>query len=160
VPLQHPKKGERTPGSGRKPGTPNRVTVAFHALVGQMVNDPLYQHKLRRDFRARRVHPTVEALVWAYHVGKPKTEIELSGGLELSQRFEDDRQKLRTLGLADLEQLAAESQRLVDEAFDRAMSGRLLPLPERQGESSPVSVDVQTLSPPLTDVIHSVTDDK
>lgn len=124
-------KGERTPGSGRKPGTPNKVSVAFRVLIGQMVEDPFYQHKLREDFRKRKVHPTVEALVWAYHIGKPKTEIELSGNLELSQRFENDRERLRGLSLEELEALAEESQAVIDRAFDRAMGGAYLqPLPQ------------------------------
>jgi hypothetical protein len=102
------------------------VSVAFKVLIGQMVEDPLYQHRLRHDFRLRKVHPTVEAMVWAYHAGKPKMELELSGGLELSQRFESDREKLRSLDLAELEALATASQALVDHAFERAKNGRLL----------------------------------
>lgn len=119
-------KGTRTPGSGRKPGTPNKISVAFRVLVQQMVEDPVYQHRLRADFKARRVHPTVESVIWAYHVGKPKQELELSGGLELTQRYESEREKLRGLGLSELEALAAESQALIDRAFDAASNGRLL----------------------------------
>jgi hypothetical protein len=130
-------KGTRHAGSGRKPGTPNRVNVAARALVAQMVGDPFYQHQLRRDFRKRKVHPTIEALVWAYHLGKPATVLELTGNLELSQRFEDERQKLRSLGLAELEALAAESQALVDRAFERAMSGRLLEPAPQVGRAAP-----------------------
>ena len=37
----------------------------------QLVSDPAYQHKLRDDFRRRRVHPSIEVLIWNYHLGKP-----------------------------------------------------------------------------------------
>lgn len=123
---------------GRKPGVPNRRGVGFRTLIAQMIEDPVYQHRLRRDFRARRVHPMVESNIWAYHIGKPKTEIELSGSLELSRRFESDREKLQSLGLAELEALAAASQALVDQAFDAAVSGRLL-------QSVPQDVVVEAL---------------
>ena len=126
-----PPKGERVPGSGRKKGTPSKRGVGFRTLIAQMVEDPEYQHRLRHDFRLRKVHPMVESNIWAYHIGKPKTEIELSGSLELTRRFESDREKLQTLGLAELEALALASQELVDRAFDAAVSGRLLqPAPQ------------------------------
>lgn len=139
-PPPAPPKGTRHPGAGRARGTPNRITVAFKTLLGEMVGDPAYQWRLRRDFRARKVHPTIEAMVWAYHAGKPKTEIELSGNLGISRELEDDRQKLRTLGLTDLQALAAASQALVDQAFERAMDGRLL-------EARPLDVVVEALRP-------------
>ena len=54
----------RTPGSGRKKGTPNRKTVEMRALMAALVDDVDYQHRLREDFRKRRVHSTTEARVW------------------------------------------------------------------------------------------------
>ena len=117
--LQNPPKGTRTPGSGRKKGTPNRITVEAKVLVAQLVNDPAYQHRLRHDFRLRRIHPTVETLVWQYHLGRPTQPIAMSGslGLDVNARLEEERRVFASLDLADLEQLAAESQALVDRAF-------------------------------------------
>lgn len=36
--LPKPKKGERTPGSGRKPGTPNKITRTVKELVAGAVD--------------------------------------------------------------------------------------------------------------------------
>ena len=57
-------KGDRFPGSGRKKGTPNRISVELKTLGRELTTDIAYQHKLREDFRRRRVHPTIEALIW------------------------------------------------------------------------------------------------
>src|SRR5215467_8477591 len=88
-----PPKGTKHPGAGRAKGTPNKISVEVKALVGQLVNDPAYQYRLRHDFRLRRVHPTIEAMIWTYHLGKPKQQIELQGnvGLEVSARLEAER---------------------------------------------------------------------
>jgi hypothetical protein len=37
--LPKPKKGERTPGSGRKPGTPNKITRTVKEIVAKAVAD-------------------------------------------------------------------------------------------------------------------------
>lgn len=112
-------KGTRHPGSGRKPGTPNRITVEARTLVSELVSNPNYQHKLRADFERRKVHPTIESLIWTYHLGKPTQPIAMSGGLALdvTGRLAEEREVFAQLDLADLEQLAAESQALVDRAM-------------------------------------------
>ena len=58
-PPPHPRGTPRTPGSGRKRGTPNRKTVELRQLMGVLAGDVDYQHRLREDFRRRRVHPAV-----------------------------------------------------------------------------------------------------
>jgi hypothetical protein len=120
--LENPPKGTRTPGSGRKPGTLNRVSVQAKVLVGELVTDVAYQSKLRRDFKARKVHPAIETLVWSYHLGKPNQPVELSGGLaiDVNARIEEERRVFAQLDIADLEQLAAESQNLVNRAYQLA----------------------------------------
>jgi hypothetical protein len=123
--LFAPKKGERVPGSGRKPGTPNKISVEVRTLIHQLVNDPAYQLKLRQDFRRRRVHPTIEALIWNYYIGKPKGEIELTGSFAIIQRQQAERERLRSLSVEQLEALAEASQALLDAALD----GRALPQP-------------------------------
>jgi hypothetical protein len=112
-------KGTRPPDSGRQKGTPNRITVEVRTLVSQLLNDVTYQHKLRDDFRRRKVHPTIEALIWTYHLGKPTQPMAMSGSLALdvNARLEEERRIFATLDLHDLEQLAAESQGLVDRAI-------------------------------------------
>jgi hypothetical protein len=83
--------------------------------------------KLRRDFAVRRIHPAIEALVWAYAIGKPKESLELSGQLDISQRLTAERDLLRnTLDAAELEALAAESQATLDRAIEAAKARRQL----------------------------------
>ena len=60
-------------------GTPNRISVEVKTLVAQLMTDVTYQRKLRNDFRRRKVHPTIEALTWTYHLGKPTQSIAVSG---------------------------------------------------------------------------------
>lgn len=139
--LHRPPKGTRTPGSGRKKGTPNRVSVEARTLVSELVNNPIYQHKLRTDFARRRVHPTIESLVWQYHIGKPTQPIAIAGALALdvNARLAEERAIFAQLDLHDLEQLAAESQALVDRALSLAKvaGNRALspPEPAVEGES-------------------------
>lgn len=114
--LPRAPKGTRF-GKGRAKGTPNRVTVEARQLVSELVNDVDYQHKLRRDFRARKLHPTMESLVWAYHLGKPRQDVSVTASVDVHARLEEDRRIFAALDISDLEQLAAESQRLVDKAM-------------------------------------------
>jgi len=78
--------------------------------------------KLRRDFVARKVHPAIESLVWSYHLGKPSQPLEVTGSmaLDVHARLEEERRVFAQLDIRDLEQLAAESQALVDRAFQLA----------------------------------------
>ena len=105
-------------------GTPQNQCGA-RELCAQLVTNERYQAKLRRDFERRKVHPTVENLVWAYHLGKPNQSIDLTGSvaLNVSTRIEQERAAFAALDLHDLELLAAESQRLVDRAFQLAKMG-------------------------------------
>lgn len=119
--LPVPAKGTRHPGAGRKKGVPNRVTVEARLLASQLVNDVNYQHRLRADFKKRRVHPTIESLIWQYHLGKPSQPIAVSGAISLvGEQLDADRRAFAALELADLEVLAAESQALVDRAVAMA----------------------------------------
>jgi hypothetical protein len=119
-PPPPPPKGTRHPGAGRKKGQPNRISVEVRQLVGELVTNVQYQAKLRRDFQARKVHPTIESLVWTYHLGKPTQPIAVSGSMaiDVNARIEEERRIFATLDIADLEQLAAESQALVNRAVE------------------------------------------
>lgn len=125
--LPRPPKGERIPGSGRKKGQPNLATVALKTLVEQLVNNPRYQARLRRDFEGRRVHPTIEALVWAHVVGKPVERVQLQADVSVSGRLAEEREAFALLEVRDMELLAAESQALVDRALMLARRAKALP---------------------------------
>jgi len=95
-------------------------------LASQLVNDVAYQTKLRIDFRRRRVHPTIEGLIWNYHLGKPTQPVAMSGSmaLDVTGRLEEEKRIFAQLDVADLEVLAAESQRLVDRALALTRASR------------------------------------
>ena len=126
------KRGQpRVPGSGRKKGTPNRQVVAARELVSQMINSAEYQYRLRRDFTRRHLHPSIEALMWAYHLGKPKESIEVSGQLDVTQKLTAERDLIRsTLDISELEALAAESQATLDRALSNARARQLVAGPQ------------------------------
>jgi hypothetical protein len=117
--LPKPAKGTRFAGSGRQRGTPNKISVEVKQLVSDLVTDLAYQHRLRRDFRARKVHPTIEALIWTYHLGKPRQTIDVNASVdvEVTAKLEEERRAFAVLDLAEMEALAAESQALVDKAL-------------------------------------------
>jgi hypothetical protein len=143
--LRPHKKGEpRKPGSGRKKGTPNRAVVAAKELCGLLVHDVNYQYRLRKDFAMRRVHPSIEALVWAYGIGKPKETLELSGQLDVSTRLTAERELIRnTLDLSELETLAAQSQAVLDAAITAAKARRQLQPPDIDAEAVPAEASGQ-----------------
>jgi hypothetical protein len=126
-PPPHPKGAPRTPGSGRKKGTPNRRTIELRELMAALLDDVEYQHRLRDDFRKRRVHPSTEVRVWEYIVGKPKETIEVSADVTMNEKLAEERELLRKLSLPELEALAAESQALVDKALAMAQGHGLKP---------------------------------
>jgi hypothetical protein len=91
-------------------------------LMGALVGDIDYQRKFQADFRKRRLHPSIEARVWEYAIGRPTEQIALSANVTLKERLAADRDMLRQLDLEQLEALAAESQALVDHAFAAALA--------------------------------------
>lgn len=114
-------------------GTPNRVSVEARTLAAQLVNDVAYQMKLRRDFKLRKVHPTIEALIWSYHLGRPQQSIDIAArvDIEATARLVEERRAFSVLDVAELEQLAAESQAIVDRALALSAS-RVKPLTAQQ----------------------------
>jgi hypothetical protein len=145
-----PPKGTRHPGAGRRKGTPNRITVEVRQLVSELVNNVNYQHRLRADFERRKVHPTIEALIWSYHLGKPTQPVAVSGGLALdvSGRLEEERRIFAQLDVADLEVLAAESQRLVDRALELTRAAKAEVLPPVT-EPTPQDIDIGAKCPDM-----------
>lgn len=122
-------KGYRHPGSGVKKGYVKPVTIEARALATEMVHDADYQARLRRDFALRRLHPTIESLVWAYAIGKPRQDINLSGSVDVTAKWEAEKAILLQLDVSELEALQADSQALMDRAraMAEARNGRALP---------------------------------
>ena len=115
-PPPRPPGGGKTPGSGRKRGTPNKRTAELQALMRELVHDAAYQHRLRDDFCRRRVHPTTEVAIWTRVLGPPRQTIAVSADIMLDGRLREERELFAQLSLPDLEALATKSQALVDEA--------------------------------------------
>jgi hypothetical protein len=143
--LRPRKPGEpRVPGSGRKKGTKNRRSRAIQELFSALVLDKEYQDRLRRDFTARRVHSSIESLIWYYHAGKPRECIELSGAVAVNQKLLAEREMLRaTLEPDEIETLAIESQRIIDTAIQLARARRQLSV---QQENVPDGEIAKTIS--------------
>jgi hypothetical protein len=117
LPPRRPKGSPRVPGSGRRPGSPNRKTIELRQLMGELVGNVDYQARFSRAFRRRALHPATEMKVWEYVVGKPTQAITVSADLTLDARLREERALFERLDLPDLERLAAKSQALVDEAL-------------------------------------------
>ena len=135
---------------GRRKGTPNRRTIEARLLCSNLVQDIDYQTRLRRDFIRRRVHPSIESMVWAYHLGKPKEQVEMTGKFTMNQRLEAERQLIRsTLDPSELELLAEQSQRLLDEALARAraqqLTGTIIDAVAAPSTAPAISVDAEPL---------------
>ena len=126
-PPPHRRGQPKTPGSGRRRGTPNRKTVELRALMGVLAGDVEYQHRLREDFRRRRIHPTVETLVWSHVIGKPAERVQLSADVTMNQKLEEERELFSRLSLQQMEEIAAESQALVDRVMAMAKANAVTP---------------------------------
>ena len=90
----------------------------------------------RADFRRRRVHPTIEALVWGHVVGKPTERVQLSADVAMTQTLEKERELFSRLTLQQMEELAAESQALVDKVTAMARANSVTPVPATVGAST------------------------
>ena len=127
MPFIRPKGSPKVPGSGRRRGTRNRRTVAAFALASELMNDVEYQYRFRRDFTRRRVHPSIETLIWHYVAGKPKESIQMTGSIDFSERLEAERELF-----GKLERRAAGGNRggaraLVDRVMVMAKANALTP---------------------------------
>ena len=61
------------PGPGRKKGTLNKVTAEAKAACAAIVDDSTYRKKLMVRAKAGKLAPAVEAMLWHYAYGKPKS---------------------------------------------------------------------------------------
>ena len=55
--------------------------------------------------------------MWAHIVGKPTERVQLSADVTMSQKLDQERELFSKLSIEQLEELAAESQALVDKAM-------------------------------------------
>lgn len=74
----HGKPGGK-PGPGRPKGSMNQSTRMARDFARGLIESASYRKKLAADFRARKVHPSVEVLMWHYAAGKPKEVVEVDG---------------------------------------------------------------------------------
>src|SRR5436190_22665863 len=105
-PPPHPRGTPRTPGSGRRKGSLNRRTVHMRELMASLCGDVDYQYRLRADFRRRRVHPTIEALVWAHAIGKPTERVQLSADIAMTQTLQKEVELFSRLSVQEMEEIA------------------------------------------------------
>jgi len=64
--------------AGKKPGTPNRVTVVAREVAAEIVDDPEYRTRLKARALAGELAPAVESMLFHYRFGKPKERVEVS----------------------------------------------------------------------------------
>ena len=65
-------------GPGRPSGVPNKVTREIRGFSQGLLEDPAYQAKFLRAWRARTLPPRLEEVVWQYAWGKPRQAIDLN----------------------------------------------------------------------------------
>lgn len=64
---------------GRRKSTLNKTSIEVRELAREFVADPAYRRSLRqRVIQGRAQH--IETLLWHYAFGKPKEQVEPSGG--------------------------------------------------------------------------------
>ena len=117
LPPRRPKGSPRVPGSGRRPGSPNRKTVELRQLMSALAGDIDYQARFSRAFRRRTLAPQTEMRVWEYVVGKPAERVQLAADVTMhQQQLEEERQLFLRLSPEELQELADDNARLLEKA--------------------------------------------
>jgi hypothetical protein len=127
----------------------------LRALMGVLAGDVDYQHRLREDFRRRRVHPAVETLVWSHVIGKPAERVQLSADVTMNQKLEQKRDLFCRLSIEQMEEIAAASQELVDRMTAMAKANALTPAPRRASEEDGERSDAPNSTCTAADVDRS-----
>ena len=68
--MPRPPGSNKTPGSGRKRGTPNKVRALSREIARQFVDDPQYRAALRQRLLDGTAG-SMEQLLWQYGYGRP-----------------------------------------------------------------------------------------
>ena len=67
----------RRGGPGRPKGAPNKATLEAKAICSALIDDPVYQQKLRDRLHAGELAPAVECMLWYYAKHKPSERMEI-----------------------------------------------------------------------------------
>ena len=92
-----PNPNGRTPGSGRKPGTPNKVTVVVSAYARGLVEDTQVQAKILEQAREGTLPAPLMVLLFHYAYGKPPETIRHGldeASMDLAARLQRAHQQL------------------------------------------------------------------
>jgi hypothetical protein len=73
----------KTPGSGRKAGTPNKVQTEVRALARALLDDPEYRAALRKRLLDGTAG-AMEQLLWHYGYGRPTLDSPADGAMPTS----------------------------------------------------------------------------
>jgi hypothetical protein len=84
-----PKGGQKPPGSGRKKGTPNRVTSAVKVFLAELVDDPQVQAAVRRRIVKGDTTAFFRALDQVIGRAKESVDQRISGPLEIRWKSDE-----------------------------------------------------------------------
>lgn len=71
-------KGRSGNPRGRPKGSTNKVTHEVREMSRALIEDPAYWMKFLKAWRARKITPRTEEMVWAYAYGKPAQAVDLT----------------------------------------------------------------------------------
>ena len=111
----------------------------------RLVRDPVYRAVLLRDWRARKLHPAIEQMIYAYAWGRPPERIELGriGESDELQHLSKEELAARARALAELIlQVPPEPmpEAVATELTDAALCKRIERLTEKQTRPPTVHV--------------------
>src|SRR4029453_7746441 len=72
---------------GRPRGALNKATRDAQEFCRSVVDDPMYQARLRRRAMNGTLAPAIECFVWCYAKGKPKDRVEIDRGMTPAKIF-------------------------------------------------------------------------
>lgn len=76
-------KGKAKTG-GRKAGTPNKATAEIKDVARSLLEDPVYQAKLKQRLRDGKA-PQIEQLLYHYAYGKPTDNLKVAREFTLEE---------------------------------------------------------------------------
>jgi hypothetical protein len=77
--MSRPAGSNKTPGSGRKRGTPNKVRALSREIARAFVDDPAYREALRQRM-LEGTAGAMETLLWSYGYGRPQVSSDEGKG--------------------------------------------------------------------------------